>query len=60
MKKATIEILNEDEMILDSKTKGQYMVREYENNVEIGGMFYESLSQAELHVIKYQGENDDN
>jgi hypothetical protein len=60
MKKATIEILNEDEMILDSKTKGQYMVREYENNVEIGGMFYESLSQAERHVIKYQGENDDN
>jgi len=57
MKKATIEILNENELILDSNTKGQYMVREYENNVEIGGMFYESLSQAERHVIKYQGEN---
>lgn len=59
MKRATIEILNEGELILDSKTAGQYMVREFENDVEIGGMFYDSLSEAETHVITFQGEVDE-
>jgi len=59
MKRATIEILNEGELILDSKTAGQYMVREFENEVEIGGMFYESLVEAERHVIMFQGEDDE-
>ena len=53
MKHATIELLNEDEWVLGSKTRGQYMVREYENDVEIGGMFFESLADAQEHVENY-------
>ena len=37
MKTATIEILEKDETILGSPTNGQYMVREFEDGVEMGG-----------------------
>jgi hypothetical protein len=53
MKRATIEILNEGELILDSKTAGQYMVREYEDDIEVGGVFYDSLSEAVKHITEY-------
>ncbi len=59
MKRATIEILNSDEWVLGSKTKGEYMVREFENDVEIGGMFFESLSEAQEHVDNYCNQLDD-
>ena len=54
MKKATIEILHEDESILDSKTSGQYMVREYEDGEEMSGSFHKYLHDAVNHVKKYQ------
>ena len=56
---ATIEILNSDEWVLGSKTKGEYMVREFENEVEIGGMFFESLSEAQEHADNYCNQLDD-
>ena len=55
MKKATIEILYEDESVLGSKTSGQYMVREYEDEVEMGGSFHKYLHDAVSHVREYQG-----
>ena len=54
MKKATIEILHEDETVLGSKTSGQYMVREYVDEVEMGGSFHKYLHDAVSHVKKYQ------
>ncbi len=54
MKKATIEILHEDETVLGTKTSGQYMVREYEDEVEMGGSFHKYLHDAVSHVRKYQ------
>jgi len=51
MKRATIEVLEEGEMILGSNPVGRYMVTEFvEDNVELGGMFFESLADAEEHV----------
>ena len=54
MKKATIEILHEGETVLGSRTAGKYLVREYENEEELGGSFYKTLEQAEAHVREYQ------
>ena len=54
MKKATIEILHEDETILGSRTSGQYFVREYENGEEMSGSFHKYLHDAVSHVKKYQ------
>ena len=54
MKKATIEILHEDESVLGSKTSGQYMVREYEDGEEMSGSFHKYLHDAVSHVKKYQ------
>ena len=56
MKKATIETLHEGETVLDSRTNGQYLVREYENKEELGGSFYKTLEEAEAHVREYQTE----
>ena len=50
MKKATIEILHEDESVLGSKTSGQYMVREYEDGEEMSGSFHKYLHDAVNHV----------
>ena len=54
MKKATIEILHEDESVLGSKTSGQYMVREYEDGEEMSGSFNKYLHDAVNNVKKYQ------
>jgi len=35
-KYATIEILNEGEMVFDSVPNGRYMVREYDGDEEMG------------------------
>ncbi len=57
MKKATIEILHEDETVLGSRTNGQYFVREYENGEEMSGSFHKYLHDAVNHVKKYQEMN---
>ena len=54
MKKAVIEILYENEPVLGSRTNGQYLVREYENEEELGGSFYKTIEEAEAHVREYQ------
>ena len=51
---ATIEILNDGEMILDSIPNGRYMVREYDGDEEMGAEFHESILLAEKHVLMYQ------
>ena len=56
MKKAVIEILYENESVLGSRTNGQYLVREYDNEEELGGSFYKTLEEAEAHVREYQTE----
>ena len=54
MKTATIEILEEGETIFGSRTGGEYMVREYEEGEEMGGSFYKTLEEAEVHVREFQ------
>ncbi len=60
MKKATIEILHENEIILGSPTNGQYLVREYENGEEMSGSFHKYLHDAVSHVRKYQDMDSEN
>jgi hypothetical protein len=54
MKKATIEILEEGEIIFGSRTGGNYMVREYEDGEEMGGSFFKTIEEAEVRVHEYQ------
>ena len=56
MKHATIEILLRGEKIFGSETSGEYFVREYEDNEEMGGQFFKSINEAEAHVREYQYE----
>ena len=56
-KYATIEILNEGELVFDSVPNGRYMVREYDGDEEIGAEFYESILLAEKHVLMYQAQS---
>ena len=56
MKTATIEILNEGETIFGSRTAGEYFVRKYEDNEEMGGGFFKTMEEAEEHVREYQNE----
>ena len=57
MKTATIEILEEGETIFGSRTAGEYFVREYEDNEEMGGGFFKTMKEAEARVREYQREN---
>ena len=54
MKKATIEILYYGETVFCSRAAGKYMVREYEDGVEMGGSFCKTIEEAEARVIEYQ------
>ena len=54
MKKATIEILEEGELIFGSPTVGKYFVRRYEDETEMGGGFFKTKKEAETHVREYQ------
>ena len=56
MKTATIEILNEGETIFGSRTAGEYFVRKYEDEEEMGGIFFETIEEAETNVKEYQNE----
>ena len=57
MKTATIEILEEGETIFGSRTNGEYFVREYEDNEEMGGGFFKTMEEAEARVREYQHSN---
>ena len=56
MKRATIEILYNDEKIFGSKTSGKYFVREYQNDEEMGGGFFKTIEEAESRVLEYQSD----
>ena len=60
MKKATIEILHEDETVLGAPTNGQYFVQEYENGEVMGASFHKYLHDAVSHVKKYQDMDTEN
>ena len=59
MKSATIEVLEEGEVVLGSPTIGRYQVREYVDNEEVGGQFFKTMKEANDHVSQYIKENDD-
>ena len=54
---ATIEILKSGEVILGSTPSCRYMVREFEGDEEIGAEFFDTILEAERHVLIFQGEN---
>ena len=56
MRKAVIEILYDDEAVLGSQTAGKYMVREYEDDLEMGGGFFKTIEEAEARVNEFQNE----
>lgn len=56
-KYATIEILDDGETVFDTVPNGRYMVREYDGDIEMGAEFYESILDAEKHVLDYQAQS---
>ena len=58
MKKATIEILEEGEKIFGSRTRGEYMVRRFEDGVEMGGEFHYTLVEAGAAVRKWENQTE--
>ena len=54
MKKATIEVLEEGELIFGSPTVGKYFVRRYKDKTEMGGGFFKTKKEAETHVREYK------
>ena len=58
MKKATIEVLEEGELIFGSPTVGKYFVRRYEDGEEMGGGFFKTKKEAQQHAREYK-KNDD-
>ena len=56
MRKAVIEILYDGEKVFCSRVDGKYMVREYEDDVEMGGSFYKTIEEAEARVNEYQND----
>jgi len=54
MKTATIEILEEGEIIFGSPTNGEFFVRRYEDGEEMGGSYFKTMEEAETDVREYQ------
>ena len=54
MKTATIEVLEEGELIFGSPTVGKYFVRRYEDETEMGGGLFKTKKEAETHVREYK------
>ena len=57
MKTATIEVLEQGEKVLGSKTSGKYFVREYENDQEIGGSFFKTRDEAWKYIRIFEEDN---
>ena len=58
MKTATVEILEKDEKVLGSRTSGEYMVRKFEDGVEMGGEFHYTLTEAGAAVRKWENQTE--
>lgn len=52
IRKASIEVLDDGEIVMGSRTNGSYMVREYEDGEELGGSFYPNIDEALKEVVK--------
>ena len=50
MRTTTLEELNEGELIFGSRTAGKWFVREYEDDVEMGGSFFNTEEEAKAHI----------
>ena len=46
MRTATLEVLEEGELIFGTRTNGSYFVREYEDNIEMGGSFFQNRRRS--------------
>ena len=53
MRTATVEILGKGEKVLGSRTSGEYMVRRFEDNIEMGGEFHYTIVEAGAAVRKW-------
>ena len=53
MKTATLEVLEEGELIFGTRTNGSYCVREYEDNIEMGGSFFKTEEEAKTYIEKF-------
>ena len=58
LRSATVEILEEGETIFGSRTSGEYMVRRYEDGVEMGGEFHYTLTEAGAAVRKWENQTE--
>ena len=59
MRKATIEVLEEGEVVLGSPIVGRYHVLEYLDDEQVGGQFFKTMKEANDHVSQYIRETDD-
>ena len=58
MRTATVEILEKDEKIFGSRTSGEYMVRRFEDGIEMGGEFHYTLTEAGAAVRKWENQKE--
>ena len=58
MRTATVEILEEDEKIFGSRTNGQYMVRRFEDGIEMGGEFHHTIAEAGAAVRNWENQTE--
>ena len=54
MRTATLEVLEEGELIFGTRTNGSYFVREYEDNIEMGGSFFKTEEEAKSHITEFE------
>ena len=50
MRTVTLEVLNEGELIFGTRTNGSYFVREYEDNEEVAGSFFNTEEEAKAYI----------
>ena len=58
MRTATVEILEKDEKIFGSRTSGEYMVRRFEDGIEMGGEFHYTLTEAGAAGRKWENQTE--
>ena len=57
-RRATLEILDAGEKIFGSPTGGKYFVQEFENDEPRGGSFFQTIQEAEKHMVEYEAGED--
>ena len=54
-KTATVEILEKGELVLGSPNRGEYMVRRFEDGLEMSGEFFYTIVEAGKAVREREG-----